>query len=143
MRHIFLIAITVFGITTAQAQMAPTSGSGVGSDPLSVPTSSLPTGSSSSSGSASGGPVTAGGNSGTANANGTANGTAGVSASPSSNPQAPVLLPGEMGNTSSQAPNATAASPSRASTICPPPVPTTDGGSANLTDMVGESLSGC
>jgi hypothetical protein len=52
-------------------------------------------------------------------------------------------LPGEMPNTSSQAPIATAASPSRASTICPPPVPTTDGGSANLTDMVGESLSGC
>jgi hypothetical protein len=134
MRHSFLIAITVFGITTAQAQTASTSGNGVGSDPLSVPTASLPMGSSSPSGSASGGPVTTGSASGS---------TAGISASPSSNPQAPLLLPGEMPNRSSQAAVATGAASSRSSSTCPPPVPTTDGGSANLTDMVGGSLSGC
>lgn len=136
MRHIFLIAITIFGVTAAQAQTASTGGIGVGSDPLSVPTSSLPTGSSSSSGSASGGPITTGSAGGNSS-------TAGVSASPSSNPQAPLLLPGEMSSPSPQAPITMAPSPSHSSTICPPPIPTTDGGSANLTDMVGGSLNGC
>ena len=54
MRQIFRIAIMVFGIaaamTAAEAQTASdqttSGGTGVGSDPLSVPTSSLSTGSS-------------------------------------------------------------------------------------------------
>jgi hypothetical protein len=123
MRQIFRIAIMVFGITAAmtaaQAQTASdqTAGGGTGasSDPLGVPTSSLSTGSSFSTGSA-----------------------------PAGASQVPLQLSGETPNTSTQAATSTAAASSHSSsTICPPSVPTSDGGSANLTEMVGGSLSGC
>ena len=42
-----------------------------------------------------------------------------------------------------QAASTTAAAPSTPSTLCPPPVPSTDGGSANLTEIDGFSPSGC
>jgi hypothetical protein len=78
MKLVFGIAIMFFGIAAAQGQTAlqpngQTTGSGsiAASDPLSIPTSSLPSGSSSSSGSAGG--------------------AAGGTGS-----QGPVLLPGEM-----------------------------------------------
>ncbi len=162
MRHILLITIavvcTVLGITTAGAQtLSQPNGqmssidsginessagtnnaatNNVGADPLTVPTSSMPSGPS-ASGSASG---SANGAITTGSANGS---TAGISAPASNNPQAPLLLPGEKPDTSNQSAITTATAPSHASTICPPPVPTSDGGSANLSRMVGESLSGC
>jgi hypothetical protein len=132
MQHIFLIAVTVFGITTAQAQTASTSGVGMGSDPLRVPTSSLPTGSAGNS------------VSGNNSASGSNNSASSISAPSSNSSQVPLQLSGETPNTSTQAATSTAAASSHSSSsICPPPVPTSDGGSANLTDMVGGSLSGC
>ena len=148
MRYLVLIATTVFGITAAitaaQAQTASdqTGSTGTTSDPLSVPTSSLPTGSSFSIGSAgaSGGSATETTGSGVAGSNS----ASGFSASSSNTSQVPLQLSGETPNTSTQAATSTAAAASHSSsTICPPPVPTSDGGSANLTEMVGGSLSGC
>jgi hypothetical protein len=55
-----------------------------------------------------------------------------------------LLLPGEIPDTSTQAASTTAAAPGSASAVCPPPVPSTDGGSANLTEIAGgASLGGC
>jgi hypothetical protein len=144
MRVLFLIAITTFGITTAQAQTASTAG--VGSDPLSVPTQSSPSGFSFSTGfgTSGRGSITATGSAavGGVSASGGA-GTSGISAS-SSNTQVALQLLGETPNSSTQSAASTAAASSHAaSPICPPPVPTSDGGSANLTDMVGGSLNGC
>ena len=144
MRYTLLMTIALLGIATADAQTvtepnSPTStgqnlGTGVGSDPLSVPTSTVPSGSPrAASGPASGADAT-----GSAGAS-----TAGASASPSSNPQVPLVLPGEMPNTSSQAAITTGTAPSHASPICPPPVPSTDGGSAHLSGLAGASLDGC
>ena len=131
MRLLFLIAIMAFGITTAQAQTSSTTA--VGSDPLSVPTKILPTGSETATGAL--------GTGGTATGS---NATSGISA-PSSNPsQVPLQLPGEAPDRSAQSAATTAgASSHTAAPICPPPVPTSDGGSANLTEMVGGSLNGC
>jgi hypothetical protein len=138
MRYLLSIAIMVFGvtaaITTAEAQTAsdPTAsgGTGVNSDPLSVTTSSLPTGSSFSTGSTG--------------SSAAASNASGISASPSNTSQVPLQLSGETPSTSTQAATSTAAAAGHtSSTICPPSVPTSDGGSANLTDMVGGSLSGC
>jgi hypothetical protein len=143
MRPLFLIAIMAFGITTAQAQTTSTGGNQVGFDPLSVPTSPLPTGLSSTG--PSNGSTTATGSFGaSAGATGGAS-ASGITASSSNTSQVPLQLPGEAPNTSSQAAASTAgaASHSSSSTVCPPPVPTSDGGSANLTDMVGGALSGC
>jgi hypothetical protein len=145
MRQFFLIVITVFGITAAATSARAQTPSdqigsiGTGSDPLTVPTSSLPTQSSFSSGSAP-----ANSASGLATATGSTVGSAGVISAPSSNTsQVPLQLSGETPNTSTQAAASTAASNHSSSTICPPPVPTSDGGSANLTEMIGGSLSGC
>jgi hypothetical protein len=148
MRPLFWLAIMAFGITGAHAQTASTT-VGVGSDPLSVPTQSLPSGFSLSTGfgafgNASGsfsatGTAAIGGVGGSSRA-----GASGISASSSNTSQVPLQLPGEMLNTSTQSATSTAAAASHAaSPICPPPVPTSDGGSANLTEMVGGSLSGC
>jgi hypothetical protein len=55
-----------------------------------------------------------------------------------------VLLPGEIPDTSTQGASTTAAAaPGSAASVCPPPIPTTDGGSANLTEIAGASLGGC
>jgi hypothetical protein len=149
MRPLFLIAIMAFGITTVQAQTTSTGGNQVGSDPLSVPTSSLPKGSSSSTGSISAGTAngstTATGSFGASAGATGGNSASGITASSSNTSQVPLQLPGEAPNTSSQAATSTAgaASHSSSSTVCPPSVPTSDGGSANLTDMVGGSLNGC
>jgi hypothetical protein len=51
--------------------------------------------------------------------------------------------PGEGPDTSTQSASTTAAAPSTLSTICPPPIPSTDGGSANITEIDGFSPSGC
>jgi hypothetical protein len=134
MRHILTAAVMVLGITAAHAQTVTQTNTG--SDPLAVPTSSLPAGSSSTQPSSSG---TASG----AGTTGTGGGTTGISASANTNPQAPLLLPGENPGITSQAAATTATAPSHASPVCPPPVPTTDGGSANLTEMVGGSPGGC
>ena len=96
--NLLLIAIMVFGITAAvtaaQAQTASdqttSGGTGVGSDPLSVPTSSLSTGSSFSTGSTGSGATGS-------------NGASGISASSSNTSQVPLQLSGETPNTSTQA----------------------------------------
>ena len=158
MRRVFIMAIMLLGITTAQGQTvlqmngqtnssagrANSSESAVGSDPLNVPTSSVPSVSSpslsSQSGTASGSPATTGSAGGGAGAASSASGTVG-SASTSS--QSPLLLPGEIPDTSTQAASMSATAPGSLSPICPPPVPSTDGGSANLSEMAGASLGEC
>jgi hypothetical protein len=152
-KRTFFIAVTLLGITTAQAQTVlqlngqtssnestvasdtlsmPTSsppstslsGSAIGivqSDPLGVPTSSL---ASSSAGLASGGPGA-------------------MNAAATTSPQSPLLLRGEIPGTSAQAASATATAPGPSAPICAPPVPSTNGGSANLTEIAGVSLNGC
>jgi cytoskeletal protein RodZ len=144
MKFVFIIAIMFLGITTAQGQTAmqlngqTNSGdTAVGSNPFSVPPSSLPSVSSPSPaselGTASGSPATTGSASGAPEATRSASGIS----------QSPLLLPGEIPDTSTQAASTTATAPGPPSPICPPPVPSTDGGSANLSEMAGVSLNGC
>src|SRR3979490_1134063 len=136
MRLVFIIAIMFLGITTAQGQTVlqlngqTNSGeSAVGSDPLSVPTSPSPSMSSPSPasqfGTASGSPTTTG----------SASGATGATSSASGISQSPLLLPGETPDTSTQAASTTATAPSPPSPICPPPVPSTDGRPANLSEI--------
>jgi trimeric autotransporter adhesin len=166
-RTFFIIAVSALGITTAHGQTVlqlngQTSGSesavasetlgippppstsssspaigSVGSDPLGVPTSSLGSASSPSSGSSSG---TSSGATTTGLASG---GPGAMNAAATTSPQSPLLLRGEIPDTSTQAASATASAPASASPICAPPVPSTDGGSANLTEIAGVSLNGC
>jgi hypothetical protein len=137
MQLVFIIAIMFLGITTAQGQTVLQNGQTVGSDPLSVPTSSLPSVSSPSSASQFGTP------SGSPTTTGSASGATGATSSASGISQSPLLLPGEIPDTSTQAASTTATAPSTPSPICPPPVPSTDGGSANLSEIAGASLNGC
>jgi hypothetical protein len=156
MKFVLIMAVMFLGVTAAQGQQqrqqgqtvlqfngqANSSGSFVGSDPLSTttsPSSSAATSSSSSPSSAS----TSGAASGSASTGGSASGATGASAGGSGNSQSPVLLPGEIPDTSTQAASTTAAAPGSSSTVCPPPVPSTDGGSVNLTEIAGASLGGC
>ena len=142
MRAIFA-AIICFGVvTTADAQTTRNTGT----DPLSVPTSSLPSASSFSSGpslaavgSPAGGSATMSGSVETGGP--AARGTSGIDAPASPSSQAPLELPGERLNTSTQIPSSTAAAPAAPSPICAPPIPTTDGGSANITGAF--SPGGC
>jgi hypothetical protein len=141
MRRFFIIAIMLLGITAAKGQTVlqlngqTNSGEPVGVDPLTAPASTLSSASSPSPALESG---TA---SGSLTATGSGSGTTGATSSATTS-QSPLLLPGEIPDTSTQAASttATAASPSP---ICPPPIPSTDGGSANLTEMGGVSLNGC
>jgi hypothetical protein len=151
MRRVFIMAIMFLGITTAQGQTvlqmngqtnssaspANSSERAVGSGPLNVPTSSVPSVSSpslsSQSATASGSPATTG----------SAGGGAGATSSASTSSQSPLLLPGEILDTSTQAASTSATAPGSLSPICPPPIPSTDGGSANLSEMAGASLGGC
>jgi hypothetical protein len=142
MKSVFIIAIMFLGITAAQGQTVSqpngqTSSSVVGSDPLGVPTSSLPSMSSPSPASQSG---TA---SGSSTASGSASGATRAIGSASGISQSPLLLPGEIPDTSTQAASTTATAPSAPSPICAAPVPSTDGGSANLSEIAGASLGGC
>jgi hypothetical protein len=140
---IFALAVLAVGFSTAHAQSGlglsgqtsvTSSTIGAASDPLSVPTSTLPA----SKGAASGGGST-----------GATNGSAA-----STDPEIPVQLSGEASNTSTQAANTTtsasgspagtATGAASSSTSCGPQVPSTDGGSVNLTEIAGGlSLNGC
>jgi hypothetical protein len=145
MQRAFIIAILFLGVTAAQGQTmsqpngqttsSPNSSqTAVGSDPLSVPTSSLSSPSPASGfGAASGSPT----------AGGSANGATGAAGTASGSSQSPLLLPGEIPDTSTQAASTTATAPSPPSPMCPPPIPSTDGGSANLSEIAGGSLGGC
>jgi hypothetical protein len=155
MPRVFIIVIMFLGIATApavaEAQTVPqmnsqaSSGNGaVGS----APTSSTPTTSSTSSGSQATSPSGTPQQSSTATGSGKgsagATGSGGAAGSGSgTTSQAPLLLPGEVPETSNQAASSTATAPGSFSPMCPPPVPTTDGGSANLSEIAGMSLGGC
>jgi hypothetical protein len=144
MKLVFGIAIMFLGIAAAQDQTAlPPSGqtnsgaNAVGSDPLSVPASSLPSGSSPSSGGGSAG--------------GGAGGTGSASQGPlllpgemssSGTSQSAQQLPGEIPEVSTQGASTTASAPAASSPTCVS-VPSTDGGSANLTEIAGAALDGC
>ncbi len=166
MRHILLMAIMLLGVTAANAQTnnqaaSPAPGRAgsmgqtaagnqtttttedaftarnSGSDPLNVPTSTLPTGSTGGSASAGSRSETTTGSAGEA-------GATGISASPANTSQVPLQLPGERPANSTEAATSTAAIASHSSgSICPPPVPTTDGGSAHIAEIAGLSLGGC
>lgn len=144
MQRTILTAIIFLGIgATAQAQAAAGS---IGTDPLSVPTSTLPSSSSFSAGTSTAGSSADGGTavSGSVTTSGPpTGGTSGISASPSRSSQVPLELPGEGLGRSTQAAASTAAAPAAPSTICPPSIPTTDGGSANITVIDGFSPGGC
>jgi hypothetical protein len=161
MKLVFVIATMFLGITTAQGQtvlqlngqtmngQTNSSESAVGSDPLGVPTSSMPSVPSPSPasqfGTPSGSPTTTGttGSAASPTTTGSASGASGATSSGSGISQSPILLPGEIPDTSTQAASTTATAPGSSSPICPPPVPSTDGGSANLSEMAGVSLNGC
>ena len=141
MRILFLIAIMAFATTSVQAQTASTGATAIGSDPFSVPTQPLPTGSGSPGG--EGGSASGTGSTGTSAAGGS---TSGITTSSYNTSQVPLELSGERSGTSTHAATSTAAAASHSSSssvVCPPSVPTSDGGSANITEMVGGSLSGC
>ena len=143
MQRTLLFVIVLVGLTAAHAQSSTQSsssgGTAVASDPLSVPTSSLPSqGSSLGVGGSTIGSVSTG----TASVAGA---SASIAAPASISPQSPLQLPGEAPNTSTQGSVGTsAAAASAPSAICGPPVPSTDGGSANITDLMGSApLGGC
>ena len=169
-RTFFIIAVSALGITTAHGQTVlqlngQTSGSesavasetlgippppstsssspaigSVGSDLLGVSTSSLGSASPPSSGSGSG----SGASSGSTTTGLAIGGPGAMNAAATTSPQSPLLLRGEIPDTSTQAASATASAPAPTSPICAPPVPSTDGGSANLTEIAGVvSLNGC
>jgi hypothetical protein len=135
------VASETLGIPTSPPPSTSSSSPAIGSvgfDPLGVATSSLGS-ASSPSGSGSGA------SSGSATTTGLASGGPGaMNAAATTSPQSPLLLRGEIPDTSTQAASATASAPASPSPICAPPVPSTDGGSANLTEIAGVvSLNGC
>src|ERR1700753_2415485 len=117
---------------SSTSQPAGGTGSGCGSDPLNVPSRTIPTTV----------PVP---QPNAANSDSTSGTTVGVSASPSSNPQTPKQLPGEASSNSTQAANTTAASAPVASGSqpCPASVPTSQGGASMTGVFGGASASGC
>ena len=143
MQRTFVFAIILFGLTAAHAQ---TGGSAsIGTDPLSVPTQTLP--------SAVGGGGGGGAAGGSTPAIGAGGSTSSITAPASTNPQSALQLPGETADTSTDAAKVTtraavggssgSPSSSSSSTNCTLSVPSTDGGSANLTDILGGgSLTG-
>jgi cytoskeletal protein RodZ len=155
MKLVLIITIMFLGIATAQGQQqgqqgqtvlqfngqTNSSGSVVGSDPLSTATSASSSAATSSSPASA---STSSAASGSASTSGSAIGAAGATGAGSGNSQSPVLLPGEIPDTSTQTASTTAAAPGSSSAVCPPPVPSTDGGSVNLTEIAGgASLGGC
>jgi hypothetical protein len=164
MKFVFIISIMFLGVTTAQGQtmlqpngqtnsngsavQTNSSGSTAGSAPsaptFNVPTPSLSSAPSPSPGSQFGTLSQFGTSSGSATTTGSASGARGAnSQSASRTSQSPLLLPGEIPDTSTQSASTTATAPSSPSPACPLPVPATDGGSANLTEIAGASLGGC
>ena len=150
MRLVCFIAIMFLGLTTAQGQTVlqqngqTNSSAAVGPDLSSVPASSLPSESSSSQASQFGAASGSGSpSSPSSTASRPASDATGASSSGSGTSQSPLLLPGEIPDTSTQAASTTATAPSASSPSCPPPVPSSDGGSANLTEIAGASLGGC
>lgn len=151
MRRVFIIVIMFLGITTAHGQtvlqmngQTNSGASAVGS----TPTSSTPSGSSASTGSQAASPSGAMAESSTAIGSGKGSaGTTGfggaTGAGSGNTSQAPLLLPGEIPDSSTQAATSTATAPGSSAPMCPPPVPATDGGSANLSEIAGVSLGGC
>jgi hypothetical protein len=137
MRRCFIFAIMLLGTTTAHAQTGAPVG-GVIADPLKCTDIGIAAVSSPSSGSASGT------TSGSTTTNGSAvGGTGAISTPASTNPQSPLILPGEIPDTSTQAASTTATAPGPSSPMCPPPVPSSDGGSANLSEIAGVPINGC
>lgn len=136
-----ILSTTLLAMTTAAAQTnAQFSGQSSGasgtvaSDPLTIPASPLPS-------------STPGSGAGTSGSS--AERTGGGATSASSDPEIPLQLPGEASDTSTQTANTTASGSaagggSASSTSCGPQVPSTDGGSANITEIAGGlSLNGC
>jgi hypothetical protein len=152
MKSRFIVAAILLGLTAAHAQtggeetdQTSDSGSSIASDPLSLPAQTLP-----SSGPGIGGGGATGGS--TTPAIGTGAGaTASITAPASTSPQSALQLPGETADTSTQAANVTTRAAvggssvsSSTGTSCQVTVPSTDGGSANLTEAFGSSASnGC
>ncbi len=142
MRRTFLTTIICLALITAAHAQTMTN---AGSDPLSVPTSTLPSSSSArtSAGGSTSSPAGAAVNGSVATGSSVGSSSA-IGAPGSRNPQAPLQLSGEAPNNLTQAPSTTAAAaPSAPSTICPPSIPTTDGGSANITVIDGFSPGRC
>ena len=148
MQRMFSLTVVLLGLTAAHAQTGmqlndqTSSGTGVAADPLSVATSPLPSSQGSALGGGATGPVT-----GTTNAAGS---SASITAPASTNPQAPLQLRGEAPDASTQAAKSatsasgSAAGPAFSGAICGPLVPSTDGGSVNVTELAGGgSLNGC
>jgi hypothetical protein len=162
MQRVFIIAIMFLGITTAQGAQGQTvvqmngqsssgeqtSSSGQTSSNESAagsvaaspsPSASSPSSTSQSSASSESSPAT-GSAKGSTGATGSGGGSGSGSGTAS---QAPLLLPGEIPETSTQAASTTATAPGSFSPMCSPPVPSTDGGSVNLSEIGGMSLGGC
>jgi hypothetical protein len=140
MQRMFVTAIIFLGLTATHAQ---TSGSvSIGTDPLSVPTQTLPSSPAAGGGGGAGGGSTAVGVGASASSS--------ITAPASTNPQSALQLPGEAADTSTDAAKVTtraavggsSGSPSSQSTSCQVSVPSTDGGSANLTDIFGSASPG-
>ena len=136
MKRVFIFATMLWlaAFETAQAQGTQTGSSGtVASDPLSLPTSTIPL---------SGGSATGSGSVG------------GMNSAASINLQTAVQLPGETPNTATQAPNTTASAPAgssaasgsagaSSSTLCSSSVPSTAGGLNAESLAGGISTNGC
>jgi hypothetical protein len=146
MQRTLLFAVVLIGLTAAHAQTGTSTqssssgGAAVASDPLSVPTSARP---SQGSSLGVGGSTIGSASTGTASVAGA---SASIAAPASINPQSPLQLPGEAPGTSTQGPTGSSAAAAAGTplAICGPPVPSTDGGSANITDLAGSaSLGGC
>jgi hypothetical protein len=143
MQRMFIFAAIFLGLTAAHAQTSG-SASGIGADPLSVPTQTLPSSFGAGGGGAVGGSTAVGVGASAASS---------ITAPASTNPQSALQLPGETADTSTDAAKVTtraavggssgSPSSSSSSTSCTLSVPSTDGGSANLTDILGGgSLTG-
>ena len=141
MQRIFIFfAVVLFGLSAAHAQ---TSGSSIGTDPLSVPAQTLPT----SSGGGGGGGAVGGSTAAAAGAGGS---ISSITAPALTNPQSALQLPGETANASTDGAKVTtratvsgsSGAPSSQSPSCQAAVPSTDGGSVNLTGIFGGTSSG-
>jgi hypothetical protein len=130
---IFATMLWLAAFTTAQAQETQVGSTGtVATDPLSVPTSTIPL---------SGGFAAATGSLG------------GINAASSINPQTAVQLPGETSNTATQSPTTTASAPAASSaasagagasgTLCSSSVSSTSGELSAASLAGGISTNGC
>jgi hypothetical protein len=134
--------------TTTTATTGPNGGTTSTSMDVRVPTAGagtaatgFPAGESATSGSTNS--MASGSSLGTA---ALSNSSTSINARSSTNPDTALQLPGEAPNSSSNVAKTTASTAGAASpgAICGPAVPSTDGGSVNLTEVVpGASLNGC